>query len=822
VRKFLEYRSVNILRFFISGEKMFLSSLSISKSIQLLRYATVGCFLVLGIFQKTIAEEAIAAREGDVRQHLPVADVRHPTVHEVDPSKVSMPKDDRISAPTGSPNVVVILLDDLGFGGPESFGGPIAMPTLDHLASNGLRFNRFHTVALCAPTRAALRHGRNHHVLNMGSIPEIATGFPGNTCRLPNDTASLAEILRLNGYNTAAFGKWHSTLGRETTVSGPQDTWPTRQGFEKFYGFIGAEENMYEPTLHDGVTNIDFPDHEGYHLADDMTRESIEWLKQQHSMTPEKPFFIYYSAPGVHAPHQVPSEWCEKYRGKFDAGWDVLREETLARQIEMGVAPAGTKLAKTADSIPAWDSLEENQKKIFARQAEVFAAFAEYTDHQVGRLLSAIDDLGKTDNTLVIYISGDNGTSAEGNYTGNWNWGNMLNGRQETVEEQLSHFDEWGGRATYPHMSVGWAIAFDTPFAFTKQVAGDFGGTRNGTVIHWPAGIKAKGEMRSQFSHVIDIAPTVLEATGITEPTVVNGVPQVPMQGTSLMYAFDNRDAKEKHSVQYFEIIGNRAIYNNGWLARATVKLPWENKKLNEIKDDTGWQLFNTQEDFSLAHDLSSQYPDRLAAMKEQFVQEAVENGAFPLDDRLLERLLPEVAGRPTLMGDRTSLTLYPGAININENALLSIKNCSSRVTAEVEITEEANGVIFAQGGRFGGWAILVEDGRASYVYNDLGDRIVVKSSQPLQPGSNTIVVDFQYDGDEKGAGGDVNLIVNEESPVSARINRTIPSQYSIDEGADVACDRGSPVIGHQLGPYRNSRFTGEVKKVTLEINPQR
>ena len=459
---------------------------------------------------------------------------------------------------------------------------------------------------------------------------------------------------------------------------------------------------------------------------------------------------------------------------------------------------------------------------MFARQAEVFAAFAEYTDHQVGRLLGAIDDLGKTDNTLVIYISGDNGTSAEGNYTGNWNWGNMLNGRQETVEEQLSHFDEWGGRETYPHMSVGWAIAFDTPFAFTKQVAGDFGGTRNVTVIHWPAGIKAKGEIRSQFSHVIDIAPTVLEATGITEPTVVNGVPQVPMQGTSLMYAFDNRDAKEKHSVQYFEIIGNRAIYNNGWLARATVKLPWENKKLNEIKDDTGWQLFNTQEDFSLAHDLSSQYPDRLAAMKEQFVQEAVENGAFPLDDRLLERLLPEVAGRPTLMGDRTSLTLYPGAININENALLSIKNCSSRVTAEVEITEEANGVIFAQGGRFGGWAILVEDGRASYVYNDLGERIVVKSSQPLQSGSNTIVVDFQYDGGGKGAGGDVNLIVNEESPVSARIKRTIPSQFSIDEGADVACDRGSPVVGRQLGPHRNSRFSGEVKKITLEINPER
>jgi len=799
---------------------MLFSAPNASKGNHLYRYTTIGCFLVLSIFQKADAEEAATPREANVRQNLPVADVRHPAVDEVDPSKVRMPENNRISAPAGSPNVVLILLDDLGFGGPACFGGAIAMPTLDQLASKGLRFNRFHTVALCAPTRAALRHGRNHHVLNMGSIPEIATGFPGNTCRLPNDTASLAEILRLNGYSTAAFGKWHSTLGRETTVSGPQDTWPTRQGFEKFYGFIGAEENMYEPTLHDGVTNIDFPDHEGYHLADDMTRESIEWVKQQHSMTPDKPFLIYYSAPGVHAPHQVPSEWCEKYRGKFDAGWDVLREETLARQIEIGVVPAGTELAKTADSIPAWDSLEENEKKVFARQAEVFAAFAEYTDYQVGRLLAAIDDIGKTDNTLVIYIAGDNGTSSEGNLTGNWNWGNMLNGRQETVEEQMTHLEEWGGYLTYPHMSVGWAIAFDAPFAYTKQVAGDFGGTRNGTVIHWPKGIKAKGEIRSQFSHVVDIAPTVLEAAGIAEPAFVNGVRQVPMQGTSLVYAFDNKDAKERHVTQYFEIIGNRAIYDHGWLARATVKLPWENKKLHEVVDDTGWQLFDTREDFSLAHDLSSQYPDRLEEMKECFVQEAVENGVFPLDDRLLERLLPEVAGRPTLMGDRTSLTLYPGAININENALLSIKNCSSRVTAEVHATGKDNGVIFAQGGRFGGWAIFVEDGYAGYLYNDLGERLVVKSRQPLQSGFNRIVVDFGYEGDEKGGGGNLSLIVNEEPPVSAYVYRTIPSQFSIDEGADVGCDRGSPVFGHQVGPYRNSRFTGEVISVTIAIGP--
>jgi len=404
-------------------------------------------FLIAGSLIATTDRRLVAevhqihAKKPDARDRtrLPIRDQRQPAIKEVDPNKAKMPTLSEVAAPDKAPNVVIILLDDLGFGGPASFGGPLEMPTFDRLANNGLRYNRFHTAALCAPTRAALRSGRNHHVCNMGSIPEIATGFPGNTSRIPNDTASLAEILRLNGYNTAAFGKWHSTLGRETTVSGPQERWPTRQGFEKFYGFIGAEDNMWEPTLHDGVTNVDFPNHEGYHLADDMTRESIEWVRQQHSMTPNKPFFIYYSAPGVHAPHQAPKEWRKKYQGRFDRGWDVLREETLVRQIEMGIVPKGTKLAKTADSIPVWESLSAEQKKIFTRQAEVYAGYADYTDYQVGRLIDAIEELGKLDNTLVIYISGDNGTSSEGNLTGNWNWGNMLNGREERISDQLAH-----------------------------------------------------------------------------------------------------------------------------------------------------------------------------------------------------------------------------------------------------------------------------------------------------------------------------------------------------------------------------------------------
>ena len=789
----------------------------------------MGILLFVGLGFYSNLERSVEAGDSEAsaekltskdRKSLPFPDIRLPASKEIDPSKAKMPVTQELAAPEKAPNVVVVLLDDLGFGGPASFGGPLEMPTFDRLAKNGLRYNRFHTVALCAPTRSALRSGRNHHVCNMGSIPEIATGFPGNTSRLPNDTASLAEILRLNGYNTAAFGKWHSTLGRETTVSGPQDRWPTRQGFEKFYGFIGAEDNMYEPTLHDGVTNIDFPDHDGYHLADDMTRESIEWVRQQNSMTPDKPFFIYYSAPGVHAPHQAPDEWCDKYKGKFDQGWDAVREQTLARQIKMGIVPEGTKLAKTADSIPAWDSLSDDQKKVFARQAEVFAGYADYTDYQVGRLIDAIDELGRLDNTLVIYISGDNGTSSEGNFTGNWNWGNMLNGREEPIDDQLAHLDDWGGRETYPHMSVGWAIAFDAPFAFTKQVAGDFGGTRNGTVIHWPAGIKSKGEIRSQFSHVIDVAPTVLEATGIPAPEYVNGIKQFPIQGTSLTYSFEDADAPEQHVVQYFEIIGNRAIYVDGWLARTTIKLPWEQKKMNTVQDDSGWQLYDTHADFSLANDLADKYPERLERMKKKFLEEAEANGVFPLDDRLLERLLPEVAGRPTLMGDRKSLTLYPGAININENALINVKNRSSKVTVEVDVVDADHneGVLMAQGGRFGGWAVFVEDGHAGYVYNNLGNRTVLKSKSPLKKGSNTIVVDFKYDGGGMGKGGVASLNVNGQSPVTAKLDSTIPSQFSIDEGADVACDRGSPVLGQQLGPHRNSRYTGDLKHVTIDV----
>jgi len=757
------------------------------------------------------------------RTRLPIPQPTPEKVTSVLPADVPLPTPWEVKAPEGAPNVVIILLDDIGFGAPSPFGGPVNMPTLQQLADNGLSYNRFHTIALCAPTRGALKSGRNHHRVNMGSIPEIATGYAGNTTVIPDTAAPIAEVLRQNGFNTAAFGKWHETPGRETTAAGPQTRWPTRQGFEKFYGFLGAEENMYEPSLHDGVTIVDFPDKPGYHLLEDMTDQAIGWVRQQQGMRPDKPFFIYYSSAGSHAPHQVAPEWIEKYKGKFDQGWDAIRAQTLKDQIARGVVPEGTELAQKPASVPDWDDLTDDQRKVYARQAEVFAAFSEYSDYQAGRLLKAIDDLGALDNTLVIYISGDNGTSPEGDQTGHWNWGHFLNGVPETTEEQLAHLDEWGGPTTYAHMSVGWAIAFDSPFAFTKQVAGDFGGTRNGTVIHWPDGIKAKGEVREQFTHVIDVVPTILEATGIPEPTVVDGVPQIPIQGTSMMYSFDDGDADEQHTVQYFEIIGNRGLYQDGWLARTTVKLPWETTMMNTVAADDGWELYNTLEDFSLRNNLAGQYPERLEAMRATFMEEAIANQVLPLDDRLLERLLPSVAGRPTMMGDRTTLDLYPGALDLVEDSILSIKNVSSSLQASVTVDQgtAADGVIIAQGSRFGGWTLYVEDGYPTYTYNNLGDLATFKSSEPLSAGTSELRFEIDYDGGGIGKGATTTLSVNGEVVSSGRLEKTTPSRFSIDEGTDVGMDRGSPVIQRQLNDQRFSPFNGTINKVTLEIYPE-
>jgi arylsulfatase len=753
------------------------------------------------------------------RTVLPVQMPPPPQFTELDVHQVKTPPWVQVDAPEGAPNVVIILIDDMGFGVPGTFGGPIPMPTLEQLAQRGLRFNNFHTTALCSPTRAALKSGRNHHVNNMGSITEFATGFPGQTGQIPNRVAPVAEMLRLNGYSTAAFGKWHELATWETSVSGPYDRWPTvGGGFDKFYGFLGGETNQWAPLLYDGVSRVELPNDPNYHFLTDMTDQTVAWMKFQHAMTPTKPFFVYFAPGATHAPHHVPREWIERWKGKFDQGWDKLREATLARQIELGVVPPGTKLAPKPEAIRDWDSLSADEKRVFAHQAEVYAAYAEMTDHEIGRVVKAVEDLGELDDTLIFYIAGDNGTSAEGGMNGMFNEYTYFNSVHEQVPDLLKVLDKWGSPETYPHMAAGWAVAFDAPFEWTKQVASDYGGTRNGMVVHWPNGIKAKNEIRSQFHHVIDVAPTILAAAGLPEPKVVNGTPQIPMEGVSMTYAFDDAKAKDRHTTQYFEILGNRAIYHDGWLAGTVHKAPWEPKPRRPLEDDV-WELYDTRNDFSLADDLAAKNPEKLKELQALFLKEAKKNQVLPIDDRSLERGVPALAGRPDLMQGRDSLTLAEGMAGMQENVFINVKNKSVKITAEVEIPEGgANGTIICQGGRFGGWSLYMQDGKPAYDYNMLGlERSTIASSAALPPGKATIELDFAYDGGGMAKGGTGTLSVNGSQVASGRIERTQPIIFSADETADVGIDLGTPVV-EAVGSEAKSRFTGRIPSVTVAI----
>ena len=594
------------------------------------------------------------------RTVLPISEPNYPHSTVFDARKATAPPRFEVKAPANAPNVLIVLIDDMGFGMSSSFGGPIHMPTAERLADNGLRYNHFHTTALCSPTRAALLSGRNHHMNNMGAITEISTAFPGNTGSRPNNVAPLAEMLRLNGYSTGFFGKNHETAAWEVSPSGPTDRWPTRSGFDKFYGFIGGETNQWAPLLYDGLTQVELRKDPNYHFMTDMTNQAIHWMRYQKSLTPDKPFFLYFAPGATHAPHHVPKEWIAKYKGKFDGGWDQFREETLARQIKLGVVPQGTKLAPKPDAIKDWDKLSDDEKKLFTRQMEIFAGFGEYADTEIGRLVQTVEQTGQMDNTLVFYIIGDNGTSAEGSMNGMFNEITYFNGVHETVQDVLKHYDDLGGPMSYPHMAAGWAVAGDTPFTWTKQVASSFGGTRNGMVIHWPKRIKAKGEVRAQFHHVIDIAPTVLEAAELPEPKVVNGTEQAPIEGVSMVYTFAKPMANSRHLVQYFEILGNRGIYADGWFAGTIHRAPWEYKPRAALLDDK-WELYNTKEDFSLANNLAVKNPVKLKELQDLFLKEAVKYRVLPLDDRTLERFNAALAGRPDLMAGRTSLTVYEG-----------------------------------------------------------------------------------------------------------------------------------------------------------------
>ena len=553
-----------------------------------------------------------------------------------------------------------------------------------------------------------------------------------------------------------------------------------------------------------------------------MTDQTVSWIKYQKALTPDRPYFVYYAPGATHAPHHVPKNWIARWKGKFDQGWDKLREQILARQIAKGIVPKGTPLAPKPKAIPDWSTLSADEKKIFSHQAEVFAAFLEMTDHEIGRVVDAVKETGQLDNTLIFFVYGDNGTSAEGGRNGMFSEMTYFNGVQEKVPDMLKVMDKWGGPETYPHMAGGWAVAFDTPYKWTKQVASDHGGTKVGMAVHWPRGIKTKGGQRSQFHHVIDVAPTILEAAGLPEPKVVNGVKQRPMDGVSMMYSFDNAKAKERHTTQYFEMFGNRGIYHDGWFARTIHNAPWERHPRRGLTEDI-WELYDTVSDFSLVNDLSKKHPKKLAEMRALFLKEAKHNQVLPIDDRTIERLSPIVAGRPDLMGGRTSLTLAEGMTGMTENVFLNIKNRSKTITAEVEVPKDGgNGAIIVQGGRFGGWALYVKNGVHAYDYNFLGlQRFTVAAKEKLRPGKSTIRFEFDYDGGGIAKGGMGKLYVNGKKVAEGRIDRTQPRVFSADETADVGIDLATPVV-ETIGSEARSRFTGTVNKVTIKVKPMK
>jgi len=753
------------------------------------------------------------------RTVLPIPEPERPLYTELDVRDATPPPRFEVKASDGAPNVLVVLIDDLGFAGTSLFGSSISTPTIDQLANQGLYYNNFHTTAVCSPTRAALKSGRNHHVANMGGIIETGTAFPGNSGQIPNSVAPVAEMLRLNGYSTAAFGKWHELAAWEASVSGPLARWPTFRGFDKFYGFLGGETNQWAPYIYDGVHPVELPDDPNYHFLTDMTDQAVAWIRYQKALTPDRPFFVYYAPGATHAPHHVPKEWIANWKGKFDQGWDVLREEILARQIERGIVPEGTPLAPKPEAIPDWDTLSADEQRLFTRQVEVFAGYVEMTDHEIGRVIEGIEETGELDNTLIFLVAGDNGTSAEGGRNGMFSEMTYFNGVQEKVSDMLQVMDKWGGPETYPHMAAGWAVAFDTPYQWTKQVASDHGGTKVAMAIHWPERIKAKGELRTQFHHVIDVAPTILEAAGLPEPRVVNGTPQRPMDGVSMVYTFDDPQAKGQHVTQYFEMFGNRAIYHDGWWARTIHKAPWEAKPRRALEEDI-WELYDTSTDFSLVNDLSAKNPEKLAELQALFMKEAERNHVLPLDDRVFERINAALVGRPDLMAGRTSLTLAEGMTGMTENVFLNIKNKSKTITAEVEVPADGgNGAILVQGGRFGGWALYVKGGVPAYDYNFLGlQRFSVVATEKLEPGTATIRFEFAYDGGGMGKGGMGTLYVNDQKVAEGRIEHTQPMIFSADETADVGIDLATPVV-ETIGSEAKSRFTGRIPRVTIEVH---
>ena len=724
---------------------------------------------------------------------------------------------EQITAPDKAPNILLILTDDVGFGASSTFGGQIPTPAMDRLAASGLRYSQFHTTALCSPTRAALLTGRNHHSVATAIIMEAGTGFPGYNTIMPKSAGTVAEILKQNGYNTAWYGKNHNVPDWQTSQAGPFDLWPTGLGFEYFYGFIGGDTNQWHPAIFEGTKPIEPPhDDEDYFFEKDMADKAIERIRLLNAMAPQKPFFVYYAPGTAHAPHHAPEEWIAKFKGQFDQGWDKVREQTFKRQKDVGVIPADAVLTPRPDSISAWSSLTADQKKLYARMMEVYAAALSYMDHQIDRILDVIDETGKLDNTLVIYIQGDNGSSAEGGPNGVLNEMTFFNAMREDFDEVLKQMDKLGSEYTFNHFPAGWAHATDTPFQWTKQIASHFGGTRNGLVISWPKRIQDKGGVRTQFHHVIDIMPTILEAVGLESPSMLNGVPQKPVEGVSMAYSFDDARAPSKRRTQYFEMLGNRAIYNDGWVACTTPpEPPWSPVMATTDVLDYEWELYNIAEDFTQANNLADQEPEKLRYLQDLFWVEAARYNVLPLDNSKVER--GDVSNRPSLIHGRTNFTYYAGMVRIPEGTAPDFKNRSYRITAEVEIPQTgAEGLLLTQGGRFGGLGLYVLDSKPVFHYNTAGvARYTVAAKDKLKPGKHSIVVDFEYDGGGLAKGGTATMTVDGKKVAQGRIERTLPFRISLDETLDIGEDTGTPVSEDYKTPFR---FNGKLFKVVVDL----
>jgi arylsulfatase len=756
------------------------------------------------------------------RAILPIPEQKHIglTTYDAKDPNTKFPPIRDVRPPAGAPNVLIVLLDDVGFGASSAFGGPCQTPNFERLAGNGLKYNRFHTTALCSPSRAALLTGRNHHSVGMGGVTEIATSAPGYCSVIPKDKAPLPMTLKLNGYSTAQFGKCHEVPVWQTSPMGPFDQWPTGGGgFEYFYGFIGGETNQWDPAIYEGTTPLEPPKtpEEGYHFTEDMTDKAIAWVRQQKALMADKPFFMYFAPGATHAPHHVPQEWIDKYKGQFDAGWDKLREETLARQKALGVVPQEAELTARPAEIPAWGDVDPAMKPVLAREMEVYAGFLEHTDHHVGRLIDALQDLGVLDDTLVYVIIGDNGASAEGTPQGTFNEMIVLNGLGviETPEFLTERIEKFGSPEAYNHYAVGWAHAMNTPYQWTKQVASHWGGTRNGTIVSWPNGIKSKGEIRSQFCHVIDVAATVLEAAGIPQPTVVNSVQQSPLEGISMRYSFDDASAPERHDLQYFEMFCNRGIYHQGWSAVTRHSIPWVMME-NPPLDSDVWELYDGSKDWTQAHNLAQEMPEKLAELQRLWLIEAAKYNVLPLDDRRSERFNADLAGRPQLVKGDSQL-LFGGMGRLTENSVVVMKNKSFSVTAEVEVPASgAEGVIIAQGGAFGGWSLYTLGGKAKFAYNYFGlDTYLAEAGQTIPAGKHQVRIEFAYDGGGLGKGGTVSLYYDGQKVGEGRVERTEPMAFSADETTDVGRDSSTPVSAEYRG---KSVFTGKINWVQIDL----